>query len=260
MKWVRIEHDGQPVYGFLKGQNIHVVNGTPWGDNAETATILTYDSAKLLVPTVPSVFYCAGLNYAAHIIEMAKLRGVEPQLPKSANIGYRTNNSLVAHGEAIIKPKDAHEEFQYEGELVAIFGKRAKNVTKEEALDCVFGWTIGNDVSERIWQKQDSTMWRSKNCDTFKPMGPWIETDPDFNDMQTIISIDGNEVERFDTLNMIFDAATFISETSRYATIEPGDVMWLGTDGMPGNIKPGNRVSIEITGLGTLTNPVVAEE
>ena len=110
---------------------------------------------------------------------MAAKRGTKPSYPPRPDIGYRANNALIAHGENIVKPRDAGAQFQYEGELVAVFGRRCRNVSKEEALSHVFGWTIGNDVSERSWQANDRTLWRAKNCDTFKPMGPWIVTGAD---------------------------------------------------------------------------------
>src|SRR5207237_810346 len=160
------------------------------------------------------------------------------------DIGYRANNALIAHEESIVKPRDAGPDFQYEGELVAVFGKAAKNVSREKALDCVFGWTIGNDVSERGWQASDRTLWRAKNSDTFKPMGPWIVTGLDPADMTTTIRLNGRVTESFATGNMIFDAATYISEVSKYCTIQPGDVMWMGTDGVPENMKPGDTVEV----------------
>ncbi len=94
---------------------------------------------------------------------MAKKRGAEPKFPEKPDIGYRSPNAIIAEGEAIVKPKDAGEEFQYEAELVAVIGKTARNVPREKALDYVFGWTIGNDVSERAWQRGDRTMWRGKD-------------------------------------------------------------------------------------------------
>ena len=97
----------------------------------------------------------------------------------------------------------------------------------------MFGWTIGNDVSERTWQANDRTLWRAKNCDTFKPMGPWIVTDADLDAMVTTIRLNGQVTETFKTNNMIFDAPTYIAEVSKYCTIMPGDVMWMGTDGVP---------------------------
>ena len=213
---------------------------------------------KLAIPVVPPTFYCVGINYADHIRKMAAKRKTEPVFPKKPDIGYRANNALIAHEENIVKPADAGEAFQYEGELVAVFGRRCRNVARENALDYVFGWTIGNDVSERGWQKDDRTLWRAKNADTFKPMGPWIVTGLDPAKMETVIRVNGRETDRFATNNMIFDTATYIAEVSKYCTIEPGDVMWMGTDGVPENIKPGDTVEIEITGIGVLRNKVVA--
>ena len=259
MRWVRYEASGHPVYGIVEGDMVTEVRGDPFAGYEKTATRRPLSSVKLLVPVEPRTFYCAGLNYADHVIEAAKKRGQEPNLPTAADIGYRANNALIAHEEAIMKPRDAGEQFQYEGELVAVFGKRCRNVSKEQALDYVFGWTIGNDVSERTWQANDRTLWRAKNCDTFKPMGPWIVTGADLDTMVTTIRLNGQVTETFKTNNMIFDARTYISEVSKYCTIMPGDVMWMGTDGVPENMKPGDVCEIEISGIGVLRNPIVAE-
>ena len=143
---------------------------------------------------------------------------------------------------------------------MVVIGKRAKHITKEEALDHVFGFTIGNDFSERTWQAGDRGLWRAKNSDTFKPMGPWIETDADLDQMKTIIRVNGNEKDNFKTNNMIFDIPTYMSRMSDYMALEPGDVIWMGTDGVPENVKAGDTVEIEITGIGTLRNSIEKEE
>ena len=260
MNWCRFQSGGKISYGIVEGDAVTVVEGIPWQEHHVTARKLRLSEVKLLVPVIPGTFYCAGVNYRSHVIKMAQKRGAEPKFPEKADIGYRANNALVAHGENIIKPKLAGEEFQYEAELVAVFGKTARNVPKEKALDYVFGWTIGNDVSERHWQRADRTLWRSKNADTFKPMGPWITTGLHPKDMRTIVRLNGQEVENFATGDMIFDAETYIAEVSKYITINPGDVMWLGTDGVPQNMKPGDVCEIDITGIGTLRNPIVAEK
>jgi 2-keto-4-pentenoate hydratase/2-oxohepta-3-ene-1,7-dioic acid hydratase in catechol pathway len=256
--WCRFKSDNEVSYGIVEGENVTAVEGTPFGAHQTTDRRLPLKHVKLMVPVVPSTFYCVGINYADHIRQMAARRGTEPVFPKKPDIGYRANNALIAHDEDIVKPADAGEAFQYEGELVAVFGKRARKVSRENALDTVFGWTIGNDVSERTWQKEDRTLWRAKNADTFKPMGPWIVTGLDPDDMETIIRLNGRETDRFKTNDMIFSTADYIAEVSKYCTIEPGDVMWMGTDGMPQNMKPGDTVEIEITGIGTLRNGVVA--
>jgi 2-keto-4-pentenoate hydratase/2-oxohepta-3-ene-1,7-dioic acid hydratase in catechol pathway len=259
MRWVRYETNGHPAYGIVEGDTITEVKGDPFAGCERTAIRRSLASVKLLVPVEPRTFYCAGLNYAEHVIEAARKRGQEPNLPKAADIGYRANNALVAHGEPIVIPADATERVQYEAELVAVIGKKAKRLSERDALSCVLGWTIGNDVSERTWQAGDRTLWRAKNADTFKPMGPWIETDFDLDAAQTIVRVNGDEKIRFKTNSMIFGPATFISRMSQYMTLYPGDVVWMGTEGAPENIKHGDTVEIEITGIGTLSNPVVRE-
>lgn len=259
MKWCRFNIGGESSFGIIEGDRVIAVDGSPFKEYRKTTRSYPLASVKLDIPTVPSNFFCVGVNYADHVRRMAIKRGKEPDFPKQPDIGYRSNNALIAHDENIVKPKDAGPQFQYEGELVAVFGKKCRNVSKEEALDYVLGWTIGNDVSERGWQASDRTLWRAKNCDTFKPMGPWIETDADLDAMQTTIRVNGKVTETFKTNNMIFDAPTYISLVSRYCTIHPGDVMWMGTDGVPDNIDVGDTVEIDISGVGTLRNRVVAE-
>ena len=259
MIWCRFQAGSNALYGIVEGDSVVAVDGSPFGDHARTSARFPLHEVKLLIPVVPPTFYAAAINYRDHVVKMAQSRGETPKFPEKADIGYRANNALIAHGENIVKPKDSSEKFQYEGELVAVIGRKARHVPKERALDCVFGWTIGNDVSERTWQKSDRTFWRAKNADTFKPMGPWIVTDPPSPDTRTTIRLNGRVVDTFQTLNMIFDTATYIAEITKYNTLYPGDVLWLGTDGGPENMKPGDIVEIEITGIGVLRNQVVAE-
>jgi len=258
-KWCRFQADGKTAYGRIDGETVIAIDAAPWESHTETSRKYPLSSVKLLAPTMPTTFFCVGINYREHIIAAAKRRGVEPQFPQRPDVGYRANNALCGHEDPIVKPADSGEVFQYEGELVAIIGKQARKVPAEKALDYVFGWTIGNDVSERTWQRNDRTMFRAKNCDTFKPMGPWIVTGADIDAMQTTIRLNGRVTEAFKTNNMIFDAPTYISEVSRYCTIEPGDVMWMGTDGIPENMTVGDVCEIEISGIGVLRNKVVAE-
>ena len=141
--------------------------------------------------------------------------------------------------------------------MVAIIGKEAKNISEDEALDFVFGYTIGNDVSERKWQRDDRTMWRAKNTDTFKPMGPWIETDVNLDKLITTVRLNNIETISFPTNSMIFGVARFISAMSRYLTLVPGDMIWMGTEGHSKNMKPGDTCEIEINGIGTLRNSII---
>ena len=156
-------------------------------------------------------------------------------------------------------PKDSAGKLQYEGELVAVIGKKAKHLTEANALSCVFGYTIGNDVSERLWQRADRTLWRAKNADTFKPMGPWIDTDVKLEGLVTTVRLNGKEAARFNTNDMVFGVARTIADISKYITLHPGDVVWMGTDEPTLDMVAGDTVEVEISGLGVLRNPLVAE-
>lgn len=258
MRWVRFARQDGAVYGILEGDIIAEVDGDPFRGYEATGRMLPLAAAKLLVPVVPPTFYCAGLNYAAHIREVAARQGIAADLPDKPDIGYRAVNALIAHNEPVVIPRDA-TRIQYEGELVAVIGKRARNLSEADALSCVLGYTIGNDVSERVWQKSDRTLWRAKNSDTFKPMGPWIETEVNLDALQTRVRVNGAESLRFATNDMIFGVARYIAAITRYITLVPGDVIWMGTDGSSPDLKAGDEVEVEITGIGVLRNPFIAE-
>lgn len=259
MRWIRFTAEGRTAYGILEGDRIAEVAGDPFAGYETTIRRHDLAAVKIEVPLIPRTFYAAGLNYVEHVIEGAKKRGETPNIPTKADIGYRAVNALIAHGENVVIPADAGEKIHYEGEIVAVIGKKAKNLSEAEALSCVMGWTIGNDVSERSWQKNDRTFWRGKNTDTFKPMGPWIETDFDMDSATTNVRLNGEIRTSFATGHMLFSAAHFISVMTKYLTLWPGDVIWLGTDGVSPDLKHGDVVDIEITGLGNLTNTFVRE-
>jgi 2-keto-4-pentenoate hydratase/2-oxohepta-3-ene-1,7-dioic acid hydratase in catechol pathway len=234
------------------------VSGDPFAGYERGKVTRELSAVKIEVPVVPPTFYCVGLNYAEHIREVASKHGIKANLPEQPDVGYRAVNALIAHGEPVVIPRDA-SKVQYEGELVVVIGKRAKHLSEAEALSCVLGYTVGNDVSERVWQKSDRTLWRAKNTDTFKPMGPWIETQVDLDALETVVRRNGKETLRFRTNDMIFGVARYISAMSRYLTLYPGDMIWMGTDGSSPDLVAGDVVEVEITGIGTLRNPFVAE-
>ena len=254
MRWIRFTADGKTAYGVVEGERITEVVGDPFAGYERTSSNHALSTVKIEVPVIPRTFYCAGLNYAAHVLEQAQKRGVAPDFPKQPDIGYRANNALIAAGETVIIPRDASGKVQYEGELVVVVGKKAKHLSETDALSCVLGYTIGNDVSERTWQRSDRTLWRAKNTDTFKPMGPWIETEVELGALQTIVRVNGHETVRFPTNAMLFGVARYLSVMSRYLTLYPGDVVWMGTDGASPDLKSGDVVEIEISGIGVLRN------
>jgi 2-keto-4-pentenoate hydratase/2-oxohepta-3-ene-1,7-dioic acid hydratase in catechol pathway len=257
MRWARIEVNGEPTFAIVEGDQLAAVTGTPFGDYQKTGDTVPLAGTQLLPPVIPQTFYCVGLNYLAHILEQAERKGIEPKVPQKPDTGYRLQCALTGHENNVEVPVGAGERIHYEGELVAVIGKKGKHLSQEEALDIVFGYTIGNDVSARDWQYGDNTMWRGKNSDTFKPMGPWIETDIDLDALETVVSVNGEETLRFKTNEMLFGVAEFISTISQNCTLQPGDVIWMGTDGTSPNLVDGDVVDININQIGTLTNKYV---
>jgi 2-keto-4-pentenoate hydratase/2-oxohepta-3-ene-1,7-dioic acid hydratase in catechol pathway len=259
MIWCRFQKDRLVAYGVVEGEAVVAVEGDPFSEHRTTGSKFRLSEVKLLVPVLPGTFYAIGSNYRNHVVGRAKVKGTAPKFYDTPRVGYRANSALVATGDDIVKPKDAGPRFEYEGELVAVIGKPARQVSPSEAAQCIFGWTIGNDLTERDWQRDDPTNLRGKNADTFKPMGPWIVTGLDPRDMTTIVRLNDKTVHTFPTGNMLFSAAEVISDVSRYNTLSPKDVVWLGTDEVPESVKPGDVIEIEITGIGVLRNRVVAE-
>ncbi len=202
-------------------------------------------------------FYAAGLNYRAHI-EWANSRGGKYQVPPAADIGYRSVNALIPTGAEIVIPADSPGPVEYEGELVAVIKTKTRNVSERDVLGCVLGYTLGNDVSERTWQKTDRTLWRAKSADTFKPMGPFIVDGIDPMAQVIEVRVNGKTVSSYETKNMLFGVAQYLSRMSRYVTLLPGDLVWFGCDGptLPA-LQDGDLVEVENEAIGVLSNRVV---
>jgi 2-keto-4-pentenoate hydratase/2-oxohepta-3-ene-1,7-dioic acid hydratase in catechol pathway len=251
MKRARIEVGRYAVSAYVDGKELVTEDGVRH----------PIEKAKLLPPVKPGNFYAAGLNYRAHIEWAKQHHGTSYKVPAQADIGYRSNNALIGSGADIIIPRDSTGPVEFEGELVAVIGSTTKNVSEETALDCVTGYTLGNDVSERTWQRADRTLWRAKNADTFKPMGPFIVDGIDPMDQQIDVRINGHTVSSYNTRDMIFGVAHYIARMSRYVTLHPGDVIWFGCDGptVPA-LQPGDFVEVVNPAIGVLANRVRRDE
>jgi 2-keto-4-pentenoate hydratase/2-oxohepta-3-ene-1,7-dioic acid hydratase in catechol pathway len=172
-RYIRYEAQGRTSYGILDGETVRELSAAPWLGGKATGRTVPFKGVKLLAPAEPSKVIAAGLNYKSHIGEQpaAKYVGLFAKLP----------TSIVGHEADIIYPADA-TNVHFEGELVIVMGKKASKVSKEDALSYIFGATVGNDVSERAWQKQDLQWFRAKASDTFGPLGPWIVTGVNYQD------------------------------------------------------------------------------
>ncbi len=230
----------------------------PGGEAASLA------GARIHAPVArPGKIVAIGLNYQDHAEETG---GTAPEKPI---VFAKYPNTVVGHGEAIRIPPIT-EQVDYEAELAVVIGRPARNVSEGEALDYVFGYTNCNDVSSRDLQFSEGGQWtRSKSIDTFCPLGPYLVTAdevPDPQDLSIRSVVNGEVMQDSTTSNMIFTVAELISFLSTGMTLMPGDVIATGTPAGVGFVrdpkvflKPGDEVTIEIEGLGTLTNPVEAE-
>ena len=247
-KYVRYSLGGATSYGILEGDAIRELKGDLFASPAPTGRRVKLAEVKLLPPCDPSKVIAVGLNYKTHLGERpaAEYPGLFAKYP----------TSIIATEENIVIPSDANN-VHYEGELVVVIGKRAKNVSKADAKSYVFGVTAGNDVSERDWQKQDLQWFRAKASDTFGPMGPAIVTGLNYDDLLLETKLNGEVVQSQRTKDLIFDVATIVSYLSRYVTLEPGDVIFSGTPGTTRAFKAGDTIEVVIEGIGTLRNRAV---
>jgi 2-keto-4-pentenoate hydratase/2-oxohepta-3-ene-1,7-dioic acid hydratase in catechol pathway len=240
-----------PRYGWILENKIGPIEGDIYGEfrRLEAETPLT--EARLLAPVQPSKIICIGRNYAEH----AKEHGAEvPQVPL---IFMKPPSAIINPGEAIILPPQSHQ-IEHEAELVVVIGKRGRNLIAEEAQSHIFGYTAGNDVTARDLQKTDGQWTRAKGFDTFCPFGPWIDTEFDASDAVITCKVSGQPRQMASTRDMVFNVNMLIAFISSIMTLEPGDLIFTGTPAGVGPLKPGDRVEVEIEGLGKLVNPVVA--
>jgi len=259
--WVRFETPEGPRQGYLEGDAIQPIKGDMFGLWRADGAPGPLGQSRLLAPVVPPTVSAFGINYEGHWRTAAEEFGLdlEKSWPGSPEVGYRAQSAIVGPGDPIILPMDVPPNVQVEAELAVVIGRCCRHATPETAMDCIFGYTIANDVSARGWQFEDRTFWRSKNSDTFKPIGPWIRCGADLHAMETRVFVNDDLKERFATHRMIHSIADYIVAITRYITLVPGDVIIMGTDGHAPQMRPGDVVRIEIEGVGTLENPVIAD-
>jgi 2-keto-4-pentenoate hydratase/2-oxohepta-3-ene-1,7-dioic acid hydratase in catechol pathway len=250
-KYVRYEMAGRVSWGILEGETIRELQGSVFESTKPTGKSVKLAEVKLLPPAEPKKVIAAGLNYKSHIGQQtpAKYVGLFAKFP----------TSLIGHNADIVYPADA-TVVHYEAEVCVVMGKRAKNIPEAQVKSHIFGIAPCNDVSERSWQKADLQWFRAKAADTFGPIGPAVVTNVDYNNIKLIGRHNGKVVQETTTDLLIFNIDNIISYTSRYVTLEPGDVVFTGTPGTTQAMKPGDVFEVEIPGVGLLRNPVVAEK
>ncbi len=247
MKYLRYRFEELDRYGVLDGEIVREIDGDLFNNPKETGKAVPVSKVKLLCPCKPSKILAVAWNYKSHLAGL-------PQ-PRYPEIFFMPPSALLDPAESILIPPDA-QQVHYEGELVVVIGKKTQSVSRSQAENCIFGFTCGNDVSERHWQKNDRQWWRAKGTDTFAPMGPIIVTDFDWRNGRVETRLNGVIVQSGRFTELLFDPLEIISFASRYTTLFPGDVIYTGTPGQTGELKPGDVISIEIPGIGVLCNKV----
>jgi 2-keto-4-pentenoate hydratase/2-oxohepta-3-ene-1,7-dioic acid hydratase in catechol pathway len=251
-RYVRVQNqEGKVYYGLLQPSfNVQVLDAPPWLQGQPTDLILEPDHYQILAPCAPSKIIAVGKNYANHAAEMGTPVPSEPLL-------FLKPPTTVIASETEIKYPQQSQRVDYEGELALVIGDRACNCTPEEAQTKIWGYTIANDVTARDLQQKDGQWTRAKGFDTFCPIGPWIvrELSPGAK-LQTFINDDTNPVQSAGIDQMVFSPDFLVSYISQVMTLLPGDVVLTGTPEGVGPLHKGDRVRVEIEGIGRLENTV----
>jgi len=229
-----------------------VIQGDPFGEFRRFEETYELSDVDLLLPCLPSKIIAIGRNYREHAAEM------NTEVPPYPLIFLKPPSALITNGESILLPPQS-KRVEHEAELAVVVGKRSRWLTKETALNAVFGFTIANDVTARDLQRSDGQWSRAKGFDTFCPVGPWIETEFDPTDALITCHVNNALRQMSSTREMIFSIQQLMMYTSSIMTLEPGDLILTGTPAGVGLLQPGDQVSIHIEGIGTLVNPVAAQ-
>jgi len=251
VKFARYLLHGEIAYGVVEGEAVRPITGTPFGPYRVTDRAVPLSQVRLLAPVVPTKVFAIGLNYADHLGDR------EP--PKKPEVFLKTVSSVIGPEEPILIPRGYTGRIDAEGEVVVVIGRRGKHIPEEQALDYILGYTCGNDVSARDWQRGDLQWWRAKSSDTFSPVGPFIATGLDPAGLDLRVRINGKEVQHGNTANLLFSIPRIVSFISEVIALEPGDLIFTGTPGIPGALQPGDVVEVEVAGVGVLRNPVQRE-
>jgi 2-keto-4-pentenoate hydratase/2-oxohepta-3-ene-1,7-dioic acid hydratase in catechol pathway len=262
----RFSRSGDIGFGLVEGEGddpaehaelrLAPLTGHPLFDPTPTGEVVPLSSVRLLAPTQPINVVCIGKNYADHVREMAGATG-GPSESGVPTVFLKPATSVVRHGDPIRLPAGVGR-VDHEAELAVVLGKPARDLTPANALSHVWGYTAANDVTAREQQKSDGQWTRGKGHDTFCPLGPWIETELDPGDLRVRCEVD--EVLRQDgrTRDLLHDVPSILAFLTSFMTLLPGDVVLTGTPAGVGPLEPGQTVAVDVEGVGTLTNPVVA--
>lgn len=249
MKFVRFESQGAVSYGLAEDTMVYKIEGDIFGEYKVTEEQYKLSDIKLLAPCKPSKIVAVGINYRDHATEMSL------ELPEDPIIFIKPPTTVIGPEDSIVTP-DMSQRVDYEAELALVIGKQAKNVEPSEAFDYVLGATCLNDVTARDLQSKDGQWTRAKSFDTFAPMGPYIVTGVDYNNIDIELVLNGETKQKSNTSYFIIKAHEIVSYISRIMTLNPGDVIATGTPSGIGPMSKGDVVEVKLQGIGILKNYV----
>jgi 2-keto-4-pentenoate hydratase/2-oxohepta-3-ene-1,7-dioic acid hydratase in catechol pathway len=251
MRLVRFRYGDRIATGAVDegSEAIRVLAGTFFERPVPTGQEVPLDDVRLLAPVLPSKVVCVGKNFAAHAAEF------DSDVPDEPLLFLKPSTSVIGPGDPIPLPSISRR-VDYEGELAVVIGRLARSVRAEEAFRYILGYTCANDVTLRDLQKTDEQWTRAKGFDGSCPLGPWIETDLDPNDVRVETRLNGDTRQSASTTELIFGVATVVEHITEFMTLLPGDVVLTGTPEGVGKLEPADRVEVEVDGVGVLANPV----
>jgi 2-keto-4-pentenoate hydratase/2-oxohepta-3-ene-1,7-dioic acid hydratase in catechol pathway len=249
MRLVRFQVHGRTACGILHGEQVTELDGDFFGTlkNSETGHALA--GVRLLSPCSPSKVVAVGLNYRDHARELGL------PLPETPIIFLKPPTAVIGPGD-IIRFPEMSSRVDYEAELGIVIKDRIKDIRPEEARRHILGYTCANDVTARDLQKKDGQWTRAKSFDTFCPVGPWIETDLEPDDLLVESFLNGVRRQSSRTSQFIFKTDHIVSFISRVMTLYPGDLVITGTPAGIGPMEPGDEIEVRIEGIGSLMNVV----
>jgi len=255
-KYVRFEHQGREHLGVLRSSGeVAVIEGALFADKRLTGDHVALSNVRLLSPIVAPRIFGIGANYHAAI---KQLNGTVPERPL---VFTKPSTAVIGPDADIIYPRGSTVVL-FEGELAVVIGRQGRHIPKERAIDHIFGYTCGNDLTERMLQLAElkaGSMCVSKGFDSFAPLGPCIATGLDPADVSIVSKVNGEIRQNGHTSDMVFDVPALIAYLSAAITLLPGDVIMTGTPAGFGPVSPGDRIEIELSGIGILSNRVIPE-
>jgi len=250
MRLVRFRHGSRIATGALEDDWVRALAGTFFDNPVPTGEEVPLDEVRLLAPVIPSKIVAVGRNYADHAAEMGG------EVPEEPVIFLKPSTAVIGPDDPIPYPGIAGR-VDPEAEMALVIGRLARRVPAEEAGRYILGFTCGNDVTARDLQKKDGQWTRGKGFDGFCPLGPWIETEFDPTDVLVECRVNGEVRQSARTSLMAFGPNTLVEFVTRVMTLLPGDVILTGTPAGIAPISVGDRVQVEVEGIGILSNEVV---